>query len=161
MKKPEPRQKAYHRAYEMQHKLIVMNKYGGKCKGCGNDDLACLSIDHIIPISTEDIIKNDEAGIRFYRKLSKESTIRSDLQVLCMSCQLRKRIYGPDISLWSAKRDELEHDIKNLKVRNYNKKTIKPYTIPKSALICQERLDNYRKNCRKKDLYNGLSKNLQ
>lgn len=109
------KQKGYHRIYSAKIKMMVMEKYGRICKGCGDTDLASLSIDHINQISTADKIKNDGTGSPFYKKLLKVD-IRTDLQILCMSCQLRKRFYGPDITLWPTKRAELENEIKDFKV---------------------------------------------
>lgn len=85
-------------------KSTVINQYGGRCANprCNEDELVVLTIDH----------KNDDGNIErkklvkenklFYLTLYKQ-TKRDDLQVLCQSCQWRKRAYGPDFSKWPTK----------------------------------------------------------
>ena len=76
-------------------KQLLMDKYGGKCVGCGETELTVLTMDHI----------NDDGYIE--RQLRKEhkkvsswyvdllkSERRIDLQILCANCQMRKKIYG-------------------------------------------------------------------
>ena len=79
-------------------KCRILIKYGRCCVYCKTKELAILSIDHI----------NDDGGQErkrsrkdFYRRLASDPR-RDDLQILCMNCQYRKRVYGPDMSKWPA-----------------------------------------------------------
>lgn len=86
--------------YVLAIKQKVINRYGGECKFCHAKDIACLSIDHINDDGANERRRfRLNNGTRWYRILLK-STIRTDLQVLCMNCQWRKRIHGPDHSKW-------------------------------------------------------------
>ena len=100
-------QKEYHKHFAHQRYLVIQ-KYGGVCVGCGSTELATLSIDHKTdPTTLEKAKKTEYGGSHFYRRLLKEP-LRDDLQVLCMSCQFKKRTYGPNITNWPAKRQEFE-----------------------------------------------------
>lgn len=141
-KKPVNNQhKDYHRIYHARRKAMVMEKYGGKCIGCGETDLACLSIDHIQLMTKKDKLKTDGVGTSFYKQLL-NAPRRNDLQVLCMNCQFKKRIYGPNISLWDENRGILENSIKNLKINigkgwsNDRKNKRRFMDAMRSSLIC-------------------------
>ena len=87
------------REYKARLKMDVIKKYGGACVGCGIDELAILTIDHV----HDDGIKDRHlGGTGFYCKLKRQPRL-PDLQVLCFNCQLRKRNYGPDISSWKER----------------------------------------------------------
>src|SRR5258708_11774773 len=77
------------RRRHLECKAFVINKYGGHCQGCGTDELAVLSIDHI---NDDGNLERNGRGGRIYWEL-KRNPLRDDLQVLCMNCQWRKRLY--------------------------------------------------------------------
>lgn len=94
--------------YRRERKETVLRTYGGECAYCRTKELAILSIDHI----------NDD-GFRDRKKSGLETNSyaallkglkRSDLQVLCLSCQWRKRAYGPDFSKWPEKMEFLSKE---------------------------------------------------
>lgn len=89
----------YSRQLMLRHKALVMSKYGSCCIGCGLDELACLTIDHIHGGGQTERSRLELSSDKFYAKLLREPK-RSDLQVLCMSCQWRKNAYGSDIGKW-------------------------------------------------------------
>ncbi len=84
--------------HEQKRKAYVMHHYGSKCAYCEIDELAALSIDHI-----NDDGKNDKSLYKKLRKELKNGKKRHDLQVLCMSCQFRKREYGNNFNTWKDK----------------------------------------------------------
>lgn len=91
-------------------KIQVLRKYGGKCLGCECKELACLSLDHINDgghkLRAQGI---DKFGYPFYRRLLRDPR-RSDLQILCMNCQFRKRKYGSYIPGWPLHPNNLDID---------------------------------------------------
>jgi 5-methylcytosine-specific restriction endonuclease McrA len=91
--------KEYYRARNQALKKTVMLKYGGQCLRCGETDLASLTIDHVLDDGAE-VRRKKRDPYDIYRKIV-NIPVRSDLQCLCMSCQWKKRAYGPDFSKWS------------------------------------------------------------
>lgn len=83
--------------YRVKLKREVITKYGGKCAGCGFSDISGLSIDHIN--NDGNIERLSLFGYKFYEHLRREER-RSDLRVLCMTCQFMARAYGSKISDW-------------------------------------------------------------
>lgn len=87
------------REYCLRDKQKAMNIYGGKCVGCGEKELAVLSLDHINNDGNKDRANNKHAhGNNIYRSVIKFK--RDDLQCLCLNCQWRKKAYGDDITSW-------------------------------------------------------------
>lgn len=87
--------------YHLNQKLHVILKYGGKCVYCGCEELAILTIDHKNNDGKKD--RGKKCSRQFYYDL-RVGEIRDDLQVMCMSCNTRKRIYGNDLSQWESKK---------------------------------------------------------
>jgi hypothetical protein len=84
-----------------KRKLAIIKKYGGECKFCGVKDPTCLSLDHI---NNDGYVERrrengSNTSVGFYRRLLR-APVRSDLQILCMNCQWRKRMRGPDYTKW-------------------------------------------------------------
>lgn len=86
----------------IQIKLNAIQRYGGECIVCGEDELAVLTFDHVNDDGAEER-KREAGGIALYRRLLNLSAKRKDLQVMCFNCQYRKRTYGRDVSLWREK----------------------------------------------------------
>lgn len=80
--------------YRRRSKIRLLKKYGGRCVGCGETELAVLTIDHVNDDGAADRKKPGYKGSGRYARLLKEPQ-RADLQVLCHNCQWRKRTYGP------------------------------------------------------------------
>jgi hypothetical protein len=86
-------------------KTYVLKKYGGKCAFCGIDEKAVLSIDHINNDGYKDRQLSRKLGVHNQYEILKRDLQneikRDDLQVLCMNCQFRKKIYGgKNPNLW-------------------------------------------------------------
>lgn len=96
------KQRANRRITIIATKFALMEMYGSLCVGCGCNELAILTIDHVNDDGCLDRKLGSNRGIVFYRKLLKQQR-RVDLQILCSNCQSRKRYYGPDISTWPSK----------------------------------------------------------
>lgn len=119
------------RLLKIKQKIYVLKQYGGKCAFCKTDELAELSLDHI----NDDGCKYGKyEREKIYWDLRKElvdGEKRTDIQVLCMSCQFRKRAYGKNFETWGSqikrlsqigtpeyhpgkpsKKDDLPHDQK-------------------------------------------------
>lgn len=82
------------RDWRLRQKLEVLTHYGADldkpvCVKCGEDRLACLSIDHIDGKGRLDR-RNRGVGGNLYRALIKEGFPRG-FQTLCMNCQWVKR----------------------------------------------------------------------
>ena len=72
-------------------KVEVLTHYGGgtlACVTCGEDRIACLSIDHINSDGYRD--RKFGRGVNFHRYLQKQG-YPEGLQTLCMNCQFIKR----------------------------------------------------------------------
>ena len=78
--------------YNLLLKHTVIEKYGGKCSCCGENQILFLTIDHINNDGNveRDNMKNYNT-LSFYMKLKREE-IRDDIQVLCFNCNLGKSI---------------------------------------------------------------------
>lgn len=69
-------------------KRETFSHYGRVCRCCQENELSFLSLDHI-----KDVRGNDGRGYPFYIELKRLGFPRQgELQVLCMNCQLGKRI---------------------------------------------------------------------
>lgn len=88
-------------SYRQRLRLLVLQKYGGKCAYCRCRELAALTIDHINDDGNKEKYRYE--NLRFYRDLYRMDR-REDLQVLCSSCQWRKISYGRDFSTWKSKK---------------------------------------------------------
>lgn len=92
------------RKRQTKRKKAVLRIYGGKCRYCKTKELAILSIDHINDDGFKERAKFDKNHSNNYAKLYKRPK-RKDLQILCMNCQWRKRVYGPNFSTWRKKQE--------------------------------------------------------
>lgn len=80
----------YQNKYRQRVKRVVLTHYGnGKCAcvRCGEDGIACLTIDHIKAIKGGKRINSGH----FYSWLRK-NLYPQDYQTLCMNCQFKKRV---------------------------------------------------------------------
>lgn len=111
--------------YRKRVRRDVINKYGGKCKCCGETELLFLTIDHINNDGHVERKKigngNTPSSTQFYLKLNREPK-RDDIQVLCFNCNLGRSMNGgicPHHKPASLKYD-LETDLRNEKEFNVN-----------------------------------------
>ncbi len=83
--------------YLMKLKYEVLTHYSGRgvpsCVKCGEDDLRCLTIDHINGNGAEHRknLGNNKTGKNFYPTLRTQG-YPEGYQTLCMNCQFIKRI---------------------------------------------------------------------
>lgn len=75
-------------------KARIMHLYGhGKCKNCGIKDVDVLSIDHK---NNDGTVRRkaglDKGGMAFYLRLLKLPKKRTDLQVLCLNCNWKRKV---------------------------------------------------------------------
>jgi hypothetical protein len=83
----------------MRSKIYVLKMYGGECALCNTDEMAVLSIDHINNDGYKDR-KLSHSQYEILKRNLQNGQKRDDLQVLCMNCQFRKRIYGDNTKNW-------------------------------------------------------------
>jgi len=76
-----------------KQKLTILHHYGGKCKSCGEADMAVLSIDHKYGGGTKHRQEIRKQGTTFYRWLVKND-YPDDFQVLCFNCNMKKHLNG-------------------------------------------------------------------
>lgn len=83
--------------YRRRIRFEILQKYGGKCKCCGESELGFLAIDHINKdgaTERRDLYgSNSGASHRWFLKLKREP-IRLDLQVLCHNCNMASFHFG-------------------------------------------------------------------
>lgn len=84
-------------------KRELIERYGGRCVACGCEEMAVLSLDHINDDGHEEKRSTGKRGFSWYTHVLRQP-LRDDLQVLCMSCQYRKRNYGKDFATWPVTR---------------------------------------------------------
>jgi hypothetical protein len=73
-------------------KMDVFKYYGNKCRGCGEEDLLCLSIDHIEDNGAEHRKEQKiKAGRSTYRWL-KKNNYPMGFQLLCFNCNKVKEL---------------------------------------------------------------------
>lgn len=77
--------------YNLLLKHTVIEKYGGKCSCCGENQILFLTIDHINNDGNVERDMKNYNTVSFYMKLKREE-IRDDIQVLCFNCNLGKSI---------------------------------------------------------------------
>ena len=78
-------------------RLEVLERMGGKCVFCGQLDETALTIDHV----KNDGAKERKVSTNIYYQLYKLEVIPMDrYQVLCWTCNHKKRLSGPDPSQW-------------------------------------------------------------
>jgi hypothetical protein len=87
--------KKHNKKFNVKMKLDVLSHYGvlgiPKCVICGEDDMRCLSIDHINGGGLSDRkSKGVNGGTGFYHYLKKHG-YPLGFQTLCMNCQFKKR----------------------------------------------------------------------
>jgi hypothetical protein len=91
-------------------KLEVFEAYGGLvCNACGETDVNCLSLDHVNNDGAEERTRlfghRSIAGTPMYFYLKRHNyPDRKRYQVLCQSCQARKRVSGSSFKIslpWS------------------------------------------------------------
>lgn len=80
--------------YRLRIKSEVINKYGGKCACCQEDELLFLTIDHINNDGNRDRKDNDILSAGSFYLMLRKSEIRKDLQVLCFNCNSGKQVNG-------------------------------------------------------------------
>lgn len=83
-----------HHKWVRRLKLEIIAAYGGKCVLCGETQFEFLSIDHKLDNGNThraSLGKTRRAGTPVYRELKKQGFPKESYQLLCMSCQFRKR----------------------------------------------------------------------
>lgn len=85
------------RVYRRKLRKLVVTKYGGACKCCGESRLEFLAIDHKNGDGASERRKlfgtNTTRTTVWYLKLKREPK-RRDLQVLCHNCNIAIGLYG-------------------------------------------------------------------
>jgi 5-methylcytosine-specific restriction endonuclease McrA len=80
-------------------RLEVLDRMGGKCVFCGEEDESALTIDHVL----NDGAKERKEQRNVYLRLRNMAEIPTDrYQILCFNCNHKKRIWGDDPSKWPA-----------------------------------------------------------
>lgn len=77
------------RKYAFRLRSEVIEKYGGKCVGCGFSDLRALQIDHVDGGGTQE--RKKMSNKMLLHKLKREP-INKKYQILCANCNAIKRI---------------------------------------------------------------------
>lgn len=85
------------RNYHLKIRKEVLEKYGNKCKCCGENNWSFLVIDHVNNDGHKERreLYGSQSGSAhsFFLKLRREP-LRIDLQVLCWNCNAAKSMYG-------------------------------------------------------------------
>lgn len=85
------------RLYAKKKRQQVFDAYGGICVCCGENTNEFLTIDHINNDGAEHrksiFGRNKTGGYPFYLWVIRNK-FPDDLQVMCMNCNMAKRIYG-------------------------------------------------------------------
>src|SRR3989304_8646344 len=83
-----------HKGDKVKIKFETLSHYSNsatpKCVRCQEDDLRCLTLDHIIPIGQQ---HRRVTGVQFYRKLQ-VANYPIGYQTLCANCQMKKMFEG-------------------------------------------------------------------
>jgi hypothetical protein len=87
--------KLYHNNRNNNTRIDILTHYGNgilACVACGENQLPCLSIDHIKGKGTQHRHQTGipKGGVNFYRWLQKQG-YPEGYQTLCMNCQYIKR----------------------------------------------------------------------
>ncbi len=72
-------------------KILVVEKYGGKCACCGEKELVFLAIDHI---KNDGAAHRREIGNGQIHRWLKRNNFPAGFQVLCFNCNAAKHILG-------------------------------------------------------------------
>ena len=83
----------YGKQYDQNHRLKVIESYGGKCVWCGIDNPIFLTIDHINNDGAKHR-KEMRSNRKIYRWLIKNNFPKDNFQLLCMNCNWAKGKYG-------------------------------------------------------------------
>ena len=86
-------QKEYYQRIKSEVLTFYSNSNRPKCVWCGEERLACLSIDHIAGGGNKERKRLGLEGVHFYRWLRKQG-FPEGYQTLCMNCQFIKRQGG-------------------------------------------------------------------
>lgn len=78
--------------YQQRLKRSIIDTYGGRCKCCGETEIAFLTIDHVNNDGNKHRleIKNNS----LYTWLKKNSYPQDEFQLLCFNCNCGKRVNG-------------------------------------------------------------------
>lgn len=90
----KPKYLAYASKNRLKTKLLILTHYGGgkcACLMCGENRLACLTIDHIKGGGRKHRQEANIYGRQFYQWL-KNNKFPGGYQTLCANCQLVKRV---------------------------------------------------------------------
>ena len=84
------------------HRLKVLERMGGKCVFCGQTDESILTIDHINNDGNKE--RKERNGKNICQRLFFLEEIPKDrYQILCCSCNHKKRIFGNDFLNWPVR----------------------------------------------------------
>ncbi len=81
--------KEHMQQYRLLIKHEVIEKYGGVCSCCGEQQILFLTIDHKNNDGYKDRELKPNSSISWYMSLRRED-LRDDLQVLCFNCNYSK-----------------------------------------------------------------------
>jgi hypothetical protein len=73
-------------------KCKLINKYGGRCVGCGEENIEFLTIDHINNDGAQERKETGRFGAIFYRYLLK-TALSDKYQILCYNCNCSKEYF--------------------------------------------------------------------
>jgi len=103
-------------SYRWAKKLELMNKYGGRCVFCAEEELVLLTLDHINGGGNIERQGIKELSINYYCKLLREEK-RSDLRCLCITCNWKAMVYGGDQTIWPEKEKRIQRLLKEREER--------------------------------------------
>jgi len=74
-----------------EHRMLVINAYGGKCECCGEDKYEFLAIDHVNGGGKKE--RETMSSYQIMRKVIKEN-FPKEYRILCHNCNMSLGIFG-------------------------------------------------------------------
>lgn len=82
-------------------KTLVIDLLGGKCAACGMAEQDVLQLDHIHGGGNRERTTFGR-GYRLHREI--RDGRRNDIRLLCPTCNIKARLYGPDHTKWNGRK---------------------------------------------------------